>query len=127
MRTDYNVTITTASRELTAKEKIRLKKATSNSVRIDEVTTAEADFIIESVDSYAVLEVHNEHAENKDYTVLVIESNGETFTTGSTAFTNSFIEICEDMEESGESFGIVCHKIPSRNFKGKFILTCNVY
>lgn len=126
MREDYNVTIINSMRELTPKEKIKMKKATSTSVKIDDVTEPESEFIIESVDNYVILHVYNEHAENTEYDVLVIESNGATYTTGSAAFTNSFLDICDEMSECGEEFGIVCQKIPSRNFKGKYILTCNI-
>ena len=126
MREDYNVTIIESMKELSAKERIRAKKATSTAVKLDDVVTPETPFIISEIDNYVILSVHNEHAEHIDYTVLLIFGDGKIFLTGSPSFTGSFTDIITELSGTDEDFGIECSKIPSRNYKGKFILTCNV-
>lgn len=126
MREDYNVTIIESMKELSAKERIRAKKSTSTAVKLDDVVTPETPFIISAIDNYVILSVHNEHAEHIDYNVLLIFGDGQVFLTGSPSFTASFTDIISELSGTGEDFGIECSKIPSRNYKGKFILTCNV-
>lgn len=126
MREDYNVTIIETLKELSAKERIRAKKSTSTAVKLDDVVAPDAPFIISSIDNYVLLSVHNEHAENNDYKVLLIFGDGQVFSTGSPSFTDSFVDMISELYDSGEAFGVECYKIASRNYKGKFILTCNV-
>lgn len=126
MREDYNVTIIESMKELSAKERIRAKKSTSTAIKLDEVVTPETPFIISAIDNYVLLSVHNEHAENNDYQVLLIFGDGQVFSTGSPSFTDSFTDIVSELSGTGEDFGVECTKIASRNYKGKFILTCNV-
>ncbi len=113
-------------KELSAKERIRAKKSTSTAVKLDEVVTPETPFIISAIENYVILSVHNEHAENNDYKVLLIFGDGQVFSTGSPSFTDSFTDIISELSGTGEDFGVECSKIASRNYKGKFILTCNV-
>ena len=126
MREEYNVTITESMKELSPKERIRAKKSTSTAVKLDDVVTPETPFIISAIDNYVILSVHNEHAENIDYKVMLIFGDGQVFSTGSPAFTDSFTEIISELSGTDEAFGVECYKIASRNYKGKFILTCNV-
>ena len=126
MREDYNVTIIESMKELSAKERIRAKKATSTAVKLDDVVSPETPFIISAIDNYVILGVHNEHAENNDYKVLLIFGDDQVFSTGSPSFTDSFTDMITELYDTGEDFGVECYKIASRNYKGKFILTCTV-
>lgn len=126
MREDYNVTIIKTMNDLTAKERIRVKKANTSAIKLDEVTDGENSFVIENIDNFALLKIHNEHAENPDYEVLVIFNGDQAYATGSTALMNSFFDIVDEMYGEQADWGIECFKIPSRNYKGKFILTCNI-
>ena len=65
-------------KELTAKERIRLKD-TSDAIKLDEATK-EGEIVITPA-SYAVLQIHNEKSENKDYNnyVFVGGSSGYVF------------------------------------------------
>lgn len=126
MREDYNVTIIESMKELSAKERIRAKKSTSTAVKLDDVVTPETPFIISAIDNYVILSVHNEHAEHTDYKVLLIFGDDQVFLTGSPSFTDSFTDIISELSGTGVDFGVECSKIESRNYKGKFILCCNV-
>ena len=62
----YNVTIAKASKELTHKERVRMKD-TTNALSLDEVT--QDGPVLIDLDFYSVLNVHNEKSESIDYTV----------------------------------------------------------
>lgn len=90
---DYEVKIAYANRELTGKERIKIKD-TSNAVKLDELVPNEdgSGYGVEMiVDTYAVLDVHNEKAENPDYSqyVFLIE-DGEKYVTSSDTFYRTF-------------------------------------
>lgn len=131
MREDFNVTIKETSipeEELTAKERIKLKD-TSSATPLDTAVTDETSLSISPI-AYAILDVHNEKAKgDKDYTqLLVIDSNGNKYTTGSQSFINSFIDIWEEMEfpVTGEAFDIKVFRKPSKNYAGKSFITCTI-
>lgn len=121
----YKVAITEVSRELTAREKIRIKD-TSNAVSLDE-STQEANVVID-YDYYAVLAVHNEKSDNKDYTkVVIVDKAGNKFVTGSDSFRRSMVDIVGEMAEAGETdFQLEVFRKPSKNYKGKEFITCSL-
>lgn len=121
--TGYNVSIRSASKELTAREKIRFKDTTA-SASLDEVVQVGSPLIITPV-NYAVLEIHNEKSDNKDYVKYVIEdSDGNLYTTGSESFFTTFYDINADME--GEEYQLEIYKRPSKNYSGKYFITCTI-
>lgn len=119
--TGFNATITEASRELTAREKIKLKDFT-NAVALDGV---EGHLII-APEMWAVISVHNEHSkQEKDYKKYVImDKAGVKYVTGSDSFMSSFGDIWCDMD--GEEFEIDIYKMPSKNYSGKSFITCSL-
>ena len=132
MREDYSVTIKETSKatdSLTARERIMLKD-TSDAKALDELVSDEQSLVISPI-GYAVLSVHNEKAkgDSKDYEqYLILDSNGDKYTTGSNAFYNSFMDIWNEMgfEETGEVFEIKIYRKPSKNYTGKSFITCSI-
>lgn len=125
--TNYSVSIKECSKELTKRERIRIKD-TSNAVKLDEATNGDSPLVIEP-DYYAVLAVHNEKSENKDYEVyIIVDTSGTKFVTGSTSFITSFIDIWGEMkdDDSDEPWQIEVYKKDSKNYKGKQFLTCSI-
>lgn len=122
---DYEVTIRETSSDLSPRERIKMKDFT-NATQLDEACV-EGSFIITPA-SYAILDVHNERSkEDKDYTKYVIlDSAGNKFITGSNSFFKSLMEIWEEMKPTGEEFSIEVYRVPSKNYKGKFFLTCSI-
>lgn len=123
----YNVEIKEASRELTKREKIRFKDI-SNALKLDEAVTPDSPLIIQPK-SYVILNVHNDKAEDKDYTnYLVEDTGGNKYVTGSESFWNSFISIWEEMvdDDDPEPWEIEVYKKDSKNYKGKQFLTCSI-
>lgn len=121
---DYSVVVAETSKELTAKERIQIKD-TTDCIRLDEATKENAVMI--DVDFYAVLNIHNEKSDDKDYTTYVIvDKDGERYTTGSPSFWSSFMNIYEEMENESEPWAIKAYRMPSKNRAGKDFITCSL-
>lgn len=117
----YTATITEASWDMTALEKVAYKTI-DDAVMIDEA--AENPFII-SPKAYYIVQIHNEKSDSKDYTKFVlIDEDNTKYVTGSETFWNSFMDIYRELE--GENFSIKIYKRDSKNYKGKQFITCNV-
>lgn len=122
--TGYSVSITTASKELSAKERIQLKDTTS-AIKLDEITQTEA--IILHPAMYAELDIHNEMSDNKDYkNYIVVDVDGTKYVTGSSSFWTSFMDIATEMENETEEWAIKVYRMPSKNYKGKEFITCSI-
>ena len=122
--TGYSVEIIETSRELSAKQRIALKD-TSDAIKLDTACEEEA-IIIEPVD-YAILAIHNEKSDNKDYeNYVIIDKNGDKYITGSESFWSSFIDIYDEMQGEEEAWSIKAYKLDSKNYKGKKFLTCSI-
>lgn len=120
----YSVEIKETSRQLTAKERIAMKD-TGNATKLD-LACEEGELTITPV-AYAVLSIHNEKSDNKDYeNYIIIDEEGNKFVTGSSSFWNAFINIYEEMEDEEEAWSIIAYKLDSKNYKGKKFLTCSI-
>lgn len=122
--TGYSVDIVESNKQLTAKERIKVKD-TTNAIRLDEATQGEAIDI--NPDTFAVLHIHNEKSDNTDYkTYIVIDKDGTKYVTGSESFWVSFMNIYEEMDGEQEEWGIKVYRAPSKNYKGKDFITCTI-
>lgn len=122
--TGYSVTIKETSRELSPKERVAIKDTTS-CVRLDDATKDAKVKIIPSL--YCVLGIHNEKSEDKDYeNFVIVDVDGVKYVTGSTSFWSSFMDIAREMEGETEDWGIEVYRVSSKNYKGKFFITCSI-
>ena len=120
----YSVSIAEVSKELTAKERIKIKD-TTDAIKLDEATQA-TEVVIE-LDFYAILNIHNEKSDNKDYkNYVLVDKNGNKYVTGSESFFTSFIAIYEEMKNENEAWSVKAYRVPSKNYKGKDFLTCAI-
>lgn len=120
----YSVNIREVSRSITAKERVKLKD-TTNAIALDDVTR-EAKFVFEP-DYYAILDVHNEQSEDKDYIkYVIVDKAGTKLVTGSESFFTSFKSIMDEMAGCDEEFSIEAYRMPSKNYKGKEFITCSI-
>ncbi len=123
----YSVNIKFISKEVPAKERIKLKD-TTNAISLDEATQ-ENDSLIISPAFYAVLEVHNEKSEDKDYSkYLIVDRGGTKYVTGSKSFITAFEDIAKDMQAFApdEEYDIEVYRRESANYKGKSFITCSL-
>ena len=120
----YEAKIVDTSKELSAKEKIQMKD-TTDAIRLDEATAHEA--VIINPANYAVIAVHNEQSESKDYEVyVVIDKDGTKYVTGSEAFYSAFRGIWDEMDGEDDDWGIKVYRMPSKNFAGRDFITCSI-
>ena len=127
---NFVATIREASRELTAKERVMFKDF-ANAIPLVDFVSAKRESgekAIIDIKDYVVIDVHNPMAsDNTDYTVyLVIDSKGDKYYTSSNPFWSAFNNIATEMQGSDEQWGIEAVLIPSKNYKGKEILTCSL-
>lgn len=121
----FKVAIKETSGTLSPRERIRMKDR-SNAIKLDIACDADEHLIITPI-GYAVLAIHNEKSDNKDYENYVIEdASGNKYVTGSPSFWSSFMEIWEEMAEVNEEYAIEVYKLDSKNYKGKQFLTCSI-
>ena len=122
--TGYTVEIAETSKELSAKERIRIKD-TTDAIKLDEVT--QTGSIIIYPEMYAVLNIHNEKSDNVDYkNYIIVGMDGTKYVTGSESFWSSFMNIYEEMSGEQEEWGIKVYRAPSKNYKGKDFITCSI-
>lgn len=127
---DYKATVTEASKELTAKEKIMLKD-TSNAESLDTLTqdaAFEGKKVLIDVDYYAIIEIHNSKSDNPDYNnIVIVGKDGRKYVTGSDSFMSTFIDIYNEMKDAGEEeITVECYRKESKNYKGKDFITCSI-
>lgn len=127
---NYSATIAESSRELSARERIMFKD-TQNAISLldlaEEAKKNNAKAIIQNVVDYVIVDVHNEKSDDVDYkNYLIIDGDGQKYVTGSESFWNSFMAIYTEMENETEPWGIELNLLESKNYKGKFILTCSL-
>lgn len=113
-----------SSKELSARERIMLKD-TTGAIKLDEATQADDLEIVPVM--WAILDIHNDKADDKDYeNYVVVDKSGLRYVTGSTSFWKSFMDIYTEMENEGEEYTIKVYRVPSRNYKGKDFITCSI-
>lgn len=126
----YTATVREVSKDITVKEKIMLKD-TSNAKSID-ILTQEASFnnekVLIDVDYYAILDIHNENSDNKDYiNFILVDKSGNKYATGSESFITTFTDIYNEMKGAGEeNITIEIYRKESKNYKGKDFITCSI-
>ena len=121
----YKAVVSRASKELSVKEKIMIKD-TSDAIKLDDAVK-EADLIV-TPDYYAIIDIHNEKSDTKDYKkIVIVDVDGTKYTTGSTPFITTFEDIVEEMEDAGEvDYQIKIYPKESKNYKGKYFITCSI-
>ena len=126
----YTSTVREVSKEIRVKEKIMLKD-TSNAKSID-ILTQEASFnnekVLIDVDYYAILDIHNEKSDNKDYiNFIIVDKSGNKYVTGSESFITTFTDIYNEMKGAGEeNITIEIYRKESKNYKGKDFIICSI-
>lgn len=121
---NYKVTVSESSGELTAKQKLQITDTTGAIQLIK--ATAETPILIKPT-AWAVLDIHNEKSDDVDYkNYVIIDTDGKVYVTGSSSFWESFKNIIDTMEGSGEDYEVQIFQKPSNNYSGKAFLTCSV-
>lgn len=123
----YSAKIVNTSKELSAREKIKIKDLT-NAVGLDEAVTDDVPLMV-TPQLWAELAIHNEKSKDKDYKkYILIDAAGTKYATGSESFWSAFNDIVAELEDAGEDgdFTIEIYRLPSKNYSGKSFLTCSL-
>lgn len=122
----YSTQIVETSKELTKKERIKLKEMNGGE-SLDMLTMNDNSIEI-NPDYYAVIKVHNEKSKgDKDYTkYVVVDKDGTVYITGSNSFWESFKNIAEEMDGDDDDYSIKVFSKPSKNYQGKSFITCSI-
>lgn len=122
--TGFEAKIREASKELSAKERVKFKD-TTNAIQLDDATKDSS--LVISPDFYVILDIHNEHSEDKDYVkYVIVDKSGNKFVTGSESFFSAFKAIIDEMNGTDEEYEVEVYRLPSKNYKGKEFLTCSI-
>ena len=123
---NYTVEIEeTSLAEMSAKDRIKMKEV-SDATKLDIAVTEDEALIISPV-AYAILNIHNEKSDDKDYkNYIILDKDGNKYVTGSESFWNSFINIFNELDGSGEEWELKIFRMPSKNYSGKTFITCAV-
>lgn len=115
-------TIIEAKRELTATEKVKIKHL--QTIKFDEVVTPDKSIVIRP-GMWAVVETVSDRTGN-EYKIYLIEDlkDGSWYSTGSESFWENFKDIELDMD--GEEYDLQVYKMASKNYSGRYFLTCNI-
>lgn len=127
---NYSATIREASFEMSAKERVMFKD-TQNAVSLMDLAQSAKEeggkAIIDSIKGYVILDIHNDKSDDVDYmNFVLVDSEGQKYVTGSESFVNAFMNIYAEMKDETESWGIQLNLIESKNYKGKYTLTCSL-
>lgn len=124
----YSAKIINSSKELSVREKIKIKDLT-NSVGLDEAVTDDVPLMV-TPNMWAELAIHNEKSKDKDYKkYIIVDAAGTKYATGSESFWSAFNDIINELAdagEDGEDFTIMIYRLPSKNYSGKSFLTCSL-
>lgn len=123
--TGYYVKLVECTKDLTAKERVKIKD-TTNAIKLDEATQGGA--IVIAYDYHAVLAIHNEKLDNPDYRqFVVVDTAGNKYVTGSESFFTSMTEIVDEMTAAGETdYELEVYRMDSKNYEGKQFITCSI-
>lgn len=122
------------SKELNPLEKIAYKD-TSDCLSLDKVLEEAVrngqPYITINPAEYVLLSIHNDKPKagaSPDYnTLIIIDTDGNKYATGSNSFMESFVDIFDDLRADGiVDYRIKVMRKESTNYKGKYFLTCNV-
>lgn len=121
---DYKVTIASARKALTGKEKVMVKDFT-NALSIDELT--KDGTLVLKIANVIECDVHNPASEDKDYKkYVIIDETGNKYVTGSESCITTLTDILDEMEGESEPFEVEFYQKESKNYKGKSFITCSI-
>lgn len=123
--TGYSVKVVECTKDLTAKERVKIKD-TTNAIKLDDATQGGA--IVIAYDYHAVLAIHNEKLDDPDYRqYIVVDTAGNKYVTGSESFFTAMTEIVDEMSAAGETdYELEVYRMDSKNYKGKQFITCSI-
>ena len=114
-----------ASRELTTREQI---KATNfNNAKGLATVLDNTDCVTLSIDWWVLCHVELEATHEQYDTLVIMTTDGQKYTTSSETFIKNFEDMMDLLKDDNELIEIDCCKGESKNYKGKYYLTCTLH
>ena len=124
----YKAKVVSSWKELSVKEKIAYKE-TDSFDKLDEIVQPDASLVIGLV-NYITIHVENPKAERQEYNQYVlVADDGNCYVTSSDNFADSMSSMLDEISDAGDDIGdwkVKIYKRESKNFKGKYVLTCAI-
>lgn len=121
---NYKETVTFQSGTMTAREMLRLKDS-SNAMKLSafmkELDTKKATV---HVDNWVILHVENDFSDDKEYNIIVLDTDNGKLSTSSNSFITRFQSITGELEACGEpinDFDLDILIRPSKKYDSGFI------
>lgn len=115
----YNVEILSSTKELTKRDRLRIKDFTAFN-KLDAVIQPDEKLIINNP-SITVLHVENSESENNEYDVYVIETDEDIYYSSSQPLYESLKSIIDEMGDD-ESYSVELYKVESKNYNGRYFM-----
>ena len=112
-----------SSRELSAKERIKVKQK-AGCIQLNNAVSV--DNLVITPDFWAVVRIESDKAEEPYLNYIVADVDGTMYTTGSESFWNAFKEIWDEMSTESEPWMVQVFKADSANRDGQKFITCTV-
>ena len=121
----YECKVINASKELSARERIKVKDL-SNAIALDTAVTDDTPLMISPLFDVE-LEVHNEKSKDKDYKkYVIVDVAGNKYQTGSESFWTAYKDIMTELGDDTEDVTLEVYRVPSKNYAGKSFITCSL-
>lgn len=121
----YECKVINASKELSARERIKVKDL-SNAIALDTAVTDDTPLMISPLFDVE-LEVHNEKSKDKDYKkYVIVDVAGNKYHTGSESFWTAYQDIMAELGDDTEDVTLEVYRVPSKNYAGKSFITCSL-
>ena len=124
----YKAKVVDSWKELSVKEKIAYKE-TDSFDKLDDIVQPDASLVIGLV-NYITIHVENPKAEQAEYNQYVlVADDGNNYVTSSDNFNDSMKSMLDEIKDAGDDIGdwkVKIYKRESKNFKGKYFLTCAI-
>ncbi len=128
---EYEARIEYTSRDDLTKKQLLALKDIGDASSIDHLVTADSPLVV-TLHYYAVLAIHNEKnvKGDKDYrTIVLVDMDGYKYKSGSESLIRAIDDCIDDyidLISDGEDCAIEIYKKESKNFSGKYFLTCHI-
>lgn len=115
-----------ATRDFTKKEMLMMKD-TKALIKLDNELKPNGDSIIISFPfDYVVKHVWDEKDNGKDFESIMLLAEGRIYTSSSSALINRVEELFNEMKDEADVWGIQIYKAPSKQFEGRYYITCSL-
>lgn len=115
-----------ATRDFTKKEMLMMKD-TKALIKLDNELKPNGDpIIIKYPFDYVIKHVWDDKENGKDFESILLLADGKIYTSSSRALINRVEDLLNEMKDEEDEWGIQIYKAPSKQFEGRYYITCSL-